>query len=75
LISKNPVSKWFEQTAENFENARFGMMAIYMIVLSCLAAIEAKCIFKNDADIALLCNTTALAMESNGVFIGQGSAK
>jgi hypothetical protein len=75
IVFKNPLAKWFEQKAENFENARFGMMAIYMIVQSCLAAIAAMYILKNDAHIALLCITSALAMASNGVFIAQGSAK
>jgi hypothetical protein len=75
MALKNPLGKWFDQKAQNFEEARFGMMAIYMIIQSCLAAIAAMYILKNDAHILLLCATSVLAMASNGVFIAQGSAK
>ncbi|MES2763278.1 MAG: hypothetical protein V4677_13785 [Bacteroidota bacterium] len=75
ITFKNPLQKWFEKQADSFEYARFGMMAIYMIVQSCIAAIAAMYILKNDAHILLLSVTAALAMASNSVFIAQGSAK
>lgn len=69
------LNKWFTKQAINFENTRFGMMSVYMILQSCIAAIAAMYILKSDASVFLLSASAALAMASNAMFIAQGSAK
>lgn len=69
------INKWFTRQADKFEEARFGMMAMYIIIQSCIASVAAMYILQNDAPIIYLCTTSALAMASNAVFIAQGSAK
>ncbi len=71
----NTFNKWFTRQASKFEETRFGMMAMYIIIQSCIASIAAMYILQNDAHILFLCSTAALAMASNAVFIAQASAK
>lgn len=69
------LTKWFNRQAEQFEKTRFGMMAIYITIQSCLGAIAAMCVLQNDASIFFVATAAALAMAGNAVFIAQGSAK
>jgi len=69
------LSKWFNRQAAQFEKTRFGMMAIYITIQSCLGAIAAMFVLQNDASIFFVATAAALAMAGNAVFIAQGSAK
>ena len=69
------LNKWFTNHATDFENARFGMMVVCILIQSCLAAIASRYILKSHAGDILLSVSAALAMASNAVLIAQGSAK
>ncbi len=69
------LTKWFNRQAGQFEQTRFGMMAIYITIQSCLGAIAAMFVLQNDANIFFVAAAAALAMAGNAVFIAQGSAK
>ncbi len=69
------LAKWFNRQAEQFEKTRFGMMAIYITIQSCLGAIAAMFVLQNHANIFFVAAAAALAMAGNAVFIAQGSAK
>ncbi len=69
------LSEWAATQAQKFEDARFGMMCMYIIIQSCIASIAAMFVLQNHAHIALLSTTAALAMGTNALFIAQGKAK
>lgn len=69
------LSKWLDRQAGQFEKTRFGMMAIYITIQSCLGAIAAMYVLQNHANILFVATAAALAMAGNAVFIAQGSAK
>lgn len=69
------LTTWFNRQAAQFEATRFGMMAIYITIQSCLGAIAAMYILQNDASVFFLAGAAALTMAGNAVFIAQGSAK
>ena len=69
------IATWFNRQADNFEKTRFGMMAIYITIQSCLGGIAAMYVLQNDGNVFLLATAAALAMAGNAVFIAQASAK
>ncbi len=66
---------WFNRRAQKLEEARFGILAMYNAIQSCVGSIAIMKILQNGADIFLLGAATALTMASNSVFIAQGSVK
>ena len=69
------ISKGFNKQADHFEATRFGMMAMYIVIQSCLASIACMYVLQANASIWQLCTCASLAMASNAVFIAQGSSK
>ncbi len=69
------LNRWFTKQADQFEATRFGMMAIYITIQSCLGGIAAMFILQNKADVLWLAAVTALTMAGNAVLIAQGKAK
>lgn len=69
------IATWFNKQADQFEQTRFGIMAIYITIQSCLGAIAAMYVLQNDANILFVATAAALAMAGNAVFIAQGNAK
>ena len=69
------LNKWFTKQANTFEATRFGMMAIYITVQSCVGAVAAMYILQNNAHVLFLATAACITMASNAVFIAQGSGK
>ena len=66
--------EWFNRQAAQFESDRFGLMALMMIVQSCLGGIVAMyALYTNNYFI--LGATTVITGISNAFLIGQGGSK
>jgi hypothetical protein len=66
--------KWFEKQARQFEENRFGAMALMMTAQSCWGSIAAMYALQAD-NIVLLAICAGITMASNSVFIAQSPAK
>ncbi len=69
------LNTWFDKRAQNIEDVRFGVLAMYNALQSCVGSIAVMTILQNNAGIFLLGTVTALTMASNSAFIAQGSVK
>jgi hypothetical protein len=69
------LNNWLTKRAAKLEKSRFGILAMYNAMQSCVGSIAVMKILQNDAGLFLLGTTTALTMVSNSVFIAQGSSK
>lgn len=69
------LSAWFNRQADSFEASRFGWMAMYITIQSCLGSVACAFILKNHASIFMLASCAAISMASNAVFIAQGDKK
>lgn len=66
--------EWFDKQAAQFEQDRFGMMALMMILQSCLGGIVAMyALYTNN--YLILGTTTIVTGISNAFLIGQGGSK
>jgi hypothetical protein len=81
LVEKRKVApaiypiRLFNTQAENFENARFGWMAILLTFQSCLGAIACMYISQSNSSIVLLAICAAITMGSNALFIALAKPK
>lgn len=66
---------WFSKQEQSFEKARFGWMAMYITLQSCLGSIAAAMLLENHASDILLSLCAVITMLSNSIFIAQASAK
>lgn len=66
---------WFDRRAKKMEKARFGLLAMYNAIQSCVGSIAVMKILQHDGNIYLLAAATGLTMASNSVFVAQGSVK
>ena len=66
---------WLTKQSQNFEKARFGWMAMYLTMQSCLGSIAAAMLLQNYANDFLLALCAVITMISNAVFIAQASAR
>ncbi|WP_317900059.1 hypothetical protein [Aurantibacillus circumpalustris] len=66
---------WFDKQAINFENARFGWMAILITAQSCLGSVACGFILKNNANIIFLCTCAAITMGCNALLIALAPPK
>lgn len=69
------IDTWFNRQALNFEKARFGWMALYIIIQSCLGSIACMYISQTEASDVMLITCAVVTMASNAVFIAQSPAK
>ena len=73
-IEKTVNEKWFDKQARQFEESRFGAMALMMTAQSCWGSIAAMYALQAD-NILLLAICAAVTMASNSAFIAQSPAK
>lgn len=73
--SMNILGKFFKSQVVFFEKNRFGMMAMYIIVQSCIGSIACMYVMQNDTGFMLLGICVAVTMAANSFFIAQTSAK
>lgn len=73
-IEKTVNEKLFEKQARQFEESRFGAMALMMTAQSCWGSIAAMYALQAD-NILLLAICAAVTMASNSAFIAQSPAK
>lgn len=66
---------WLAKQEQSFEKARFGWMAMYITIQSCLGSIAAALLLENHASDILLSLCAVITMLSNSIFIAQASAK
>jgi hypothetical protein len=66
---------WFNKQAEYFEKTRFGWMAIYITISSCLGSIACMLILENNGGDFMLITCAAISMATNSLFIAQSNAK
>ena len=64
-----------DKRAAKLEQARFGVLAMYNAIQSCVGAIAVMKILQNDAGLFLLGMVAALTMASNSAFAAQGNMK
>lgn len=64
-----------DKRAARLENARFGILAMYNAIQSCVGSIAVMKVLQNEAGMLWLAITTAMTMASNSVFIAQGTVK
>ncbi len=73
-MKKESEKSWFEKQANQFDNARFGLMTVFLTAQSCWGSIAAMLSLQDDNFISLgIC--AVLTMASNAAFIAQGPAK
>ena len=72
---ENNFLKFWKQHAIDFENTRYGWMAILITFQSCLGAAACMFILKNGGNTFELSTCAALSMGSNALFIGLASPK
>ncbi|MEO8762175.1 MAG: hypothetical protein ABI388_11645 [Bacteroidia bacterium] len=77
LVSSSNISSngWFNRQVDGFENARFGWMAMLIIIQSCLGSVACMYVLKNNASDVMLVAGAVVTMASNSVLIAQGSGK
>jgi len=61
--------------AEKLKDSRFGVLAMYNAIQSCVGAIAVMKILQNDSGLFLLGTVAALTMASNSAFAAQGNIK
>lgn len=66
---------WFNNQADHFEKTRFGWMAIYITLSSCLGSIACMLILENNGGDFMLITCAAVSMAANSLFIAQSDAK
>lgn len=66
---------WLDKRAGKMEKSRFGLLAMYNALQSCVGSIAVMKVQQHNAGLFLLAVVTALTMASNSVFIAQGSVK
>jgi hypothetical protein len=66
---------WFARQAEKFETGRFGWMALFITIQTCLGSAACMYILQNEANVVMLSVCTALTMACNAVMIAQGPPK
>lgn len=65
---------WFNKKAIQFEESRFGAMAMMIGIQSCLGSIAAGLTYSNESIVALgIC--ASFTMLNNSVLLAQGPAK
>lgn len=69
------IAIWFNGQVENFEKTRFGWMAIYITVQSCLGSAAAAYILENKASDFMLMACAGITMGCNAIFIAQAPPK
>ncbi|MEO6903864.1 MAG: hypothetical protein ABI315_12060 [Bacteroidia bacterium] len=69
------IIKWFNKQADHFEKTRFGWMAIYITISSCVGSIACMLILENNGGDFMLITCAAISMAANSLFIAQGDAK
>ena len=69
------LNTWLNKRAAKLENGRFGILAMYNAIQSCVGAIAVMKILQNAWGMFLMAVATALTIASNSVFIVQGSTK
>ncbi|MBL4709288.1 MAG: hypothetical protein JKY48_12705 [Flavobacteriales bacterium] len=65
---------WFDRQIANFEESRFGAMAVMLAIQTCWGSIAAGLSYTNDT-IYLLAICSVFTMLNNTVLIAQGPAK
>jgi hypothetical protein len=77
LVNHSNVTSntWFNRQVEKFEAARFGWMAMFIVIQSCLGSVACMYILKNNASDIMLLTCAIITMASNAVFIAQGSGR
>lgn len=81
VVEKRPTAesiypiRLFKMQAVNFENARFGWMAMLITIQSCLGSVACGFILKNDASIIMLCVCAGITMGANALLIALASPK
>lgn len=77
LVSSSNISSngWFNRQVDGFESARFGWMAMLIIIQSCLGSIACMYILKNNGSDVMLVTGAVVTLISNSVLIAQGSGK
>ena len=72
--TKTAKRNWLDRQAANFEESRFGVMAVMLAVNTCWGSIAAGLSYGNETIINLaICS--AFSMLNNTVLIAQGPAK
>lgn len=66
---------WFEKQAAIFEKGRFGLMALFITLESCVGSVAAMYLLENDASIWMLITCAVVTMGANALLIAQASAK
>jgi hypothetical protein len=66
---------WFNRQVTKFEQTRFGWMAIYITIQSCLGSIAVAYILQNHASDLMLAICAMLTMAANAIFIAQAPGK
>jgi hypothetical protein len=69
------LDRWFISRAEKLEPMKYGILALYNALQSCIGAIAVMKILQGGGNVFLLAICTGLTMASNSVFITQESTK
>lgn len=69
------LNAWLSKRAGKIKESRFGILAMYNALQSCVGSIAVMKVQQHDAGIFLLAMVTGFTMASNSVFIAQGSLK
>lgn len=77
LVGSSNVSSngWFNRQVDQFESARFGWMAMLIIIQSCLGSVACMYILKNNGGDIMLVTGAVVTLACNSVLIAQGSGK
>ncbi len=77
LVNHSNVTSntWFIKQVDKFEAARFGWIAMCIVIQSCLGSVACMYILKNNASDFMLLTCAVITMTSNAVFIAQGSGR
>jgi hypothetical protein len=68
LVNHSNVTSntWFNRQVEKFEAARFGWMAMFIVIQSCLGSVACMYILKNNASDIMLLTCAIITMASSG---------
>ena len=75
IRSNTSTHGWFNKQAEQFENARFGWMALLLTAQSCLGSIACGFLLQNDSNILWLCVSASITMGCNALLIALAPPK
>ena len=69
------LSSWFSRQDALFNEYRFGMMAIFLTLQSCLGSVACMYILQSNASDLLLIGCASITMASNAAFIAMAPTR